>query len=152
MKKMYLKSCLLVFIMLLQFSVFAQNQPKEMVEKFFKEYEKQGSSVAIDNLYETNEWMRRATDAITKLKNQLEGLNMDYVGNYNGYELIVEKQLADSYLLISYLVKFDRQPVRFTFQFYKPKDKWLIYSFQFDGDIDDEMEESAKLYYLSLYK
>jgi len=94
--------------------------------------------------------MERATDAITKIKSQLEGLNEDYVGKYYGYELIVEKKLGESYILLSYLVKFDRQPIRYTFQFYKPKDKWSIYSFQFDGSIDDEIEEAAKIYFLDL--
>ena len=94
--------------------------------------------------------MDRATDAITNLKNQLEGLNEDYVGKYYGHELIVEKKLAESYILLNYLVKFDRQPIRYTFLFYQPDDKWLIYSFQFDGGIDDEIVEVAKLYYLDL--
>lgn len=123
-----------------------------MVDKFFIDYQNSGSSEAIDKLYSTNKWMDRATDAITKLKGQLEGLNEDFVGKYYGYELIVEKKLAESYILLSYLVKFDRQPVRYTFQFYKPKDNWLIYSFKFDGGIGDEIEEAAKLYFLDLEK
>ena len=53
-------------------------------------------------------------------------------------------------ILKSYLVKYDRQPIRFTFQFYKPNKEWRIHSFKYDGNIDDEIEEAAKLYYFKL--
>jgi len=137
-------------ILLMTLSVFSQEKPTEIVETFFKNYQKESISIALDNLYKSNKWITRNTDAITNLKSQMEGFNVDYVGNYQGHELIVEKRLTESYLLLSYMVKFDRQPIRYTFQFYKPKDKWIIYSFKFDANIDDEIEEAAKLYYLNL--
>lgn len=141
-----------ITIILLSFSFIGigQTTPKEIVSKFFTEYQKDGVSKALDNLYSNNEWMSRATDAITNLKQQLNTLNKDYVGNYYGYELIVEKRLSDSFILMSYLVKYDRQPIRFTFQFYKPDTEWRTHSFKYDGTIDDEIEESAKVYYLDL--
>lgn len=129
---------------------FGQNTPKEIVSKFFTEYEKKETSKALDNLYANNNWMKRSTDAITNLKQQLNSLNEDYVGKYYGYELIVEKKLSDSFVLMSYLVKFDRQPIRFTFQFYKPDNEWRTHSFKYDGSIEDEIEESAKVYHLIL--
>jgi len=145
------KTVLLVFVSFLSMQLInAQKTPESFVIDFFETFEKEGSSKALDNLYATNEWMTRATDAITNLKSQLEGLNIDYVGKYYGYELIVKKELTDSYVLLSYLVRYDRQPIRFTFQFYKPNKEWLIYSFQYDGNIDEEIEEAAKLYYLDL--
>jgi len=145
-----LKSILIIALLFFTYLGTAQTNPKEMAGIFFNDYKKNGASIALDNLYSTNKWMDRATDAITNLKSQLEGLNEAYVGKYYGYELIVEKQLAESYVLLSYLVKYDRQPIRFTFQFYKPNDIWVIYSFQFDGNIDAEIEEAGKLNYLNL--
>ncbi|MFT4848671.1 MAG: hypothetical protein ACI83B_001206, partial [Sediminicola sp.] len=32
----------------------------------------------------------------------------------------------------------------------KPNDEWLTYSFQYDGNLDTEIEEAAKLYYLNM--
>jgi hypothetical protein len=145
-----LKSILIIAFVFFTYLGNAQTNPKELADVFFNDYLKNGASIALDNLYSTNKWMNRATDALTNLKSQLEGLNEDYVGKYYGYELIVEKHLAESYVLLSYLVKYDRQPIRFTFQFYKPNDRWIIYSFQFDGDIDAEIEEAGKLNYLNL--
>ncbi len=151
MKRNYKIKLILAFaVFSMTHSGIAQRSPKEIVDQFFTDYKTVGSSMALDNLYKTNKWMDRATDAITNLKSQLEGLNEDYVGEYYGYELIVEKKLSQSYILLSYLVKFDRQPIRYTFQFYKPNDKWSLYSFKYDGSIDAEIEEAAKLYYLDL--
>lgn len=143
------RNSIIVLLMFLAQIALSQDEPREIVTKFFNAYEKDGASMALDNLYATNKWMQRATDAFTNLKSQLNGLNEDYVGQYYGYELIGEKKLANSYMLLSYLVKFDRQPIRYTFQFYKPNDKWVIYSFKFDANIDDEIEESAKLHHLN---
>jgi hypothetical protein len=127
-------------------SLNAQSSPKELSEKFFKTYEKKGSSEALDELYSTSPWIDKAQDAVLNLKNQIAGLNESYVGKYYGYELITEKKITSSFVLRSYLVKFDRQPIRYTFKFYKPNDTWIIYSFQYDGNLSTELEESAKLY------
>ena len=145
-----LKSTSILIVALFFFNIMgnAQSTPTEIVETFFKDYVKSGSSIALDNLYSTNKWMTRSADAIVNLKSQMQGLNDDYVGKYYGYELIVEKRLTESFVLLSYLVKYDRQPLRFTFQFYKPNDTWMIFSFQYDGNMDEEIEEAAKLYYL----
>jgi hypothetical protein len=146
----YIKLIFIAFIILTSLPAFAQENPKEFVTKFFNEYKNEGAAIAIENLYSTNIWMERQADGIVKIKNQLEGLTEDYVGKYYGYELIIEKQLSESFIQLSYLVKFDRQPIRFTFQFYKPNDKWTMHSFKFDGDVGLEIEEAAKLYYLNL--
>ena len=146
MKNTMKKVIIIIPILLFSFIAFPQQSPKEIVEQFFNEFETKGSSVALDNLYKPNKWMARNADAISQLKSQIEGLNEDYVGKYYGYEFLLEKQLADSYILMSYLVKYDRQPIRFTFQFYKPNKEWVIQSFIFDGDMDEEVKEAAKLY------
>ncbi|MGB1308027.1 MAG: hypothetical protein ACPG6B_03895 [Oceanihabitans sp.] len=145
-----IKNCIAIIMLTFSTISFAQNKPEEIVAKFFTEYQNEGASKALDNLYSNNKWMNRKTDAITKLKQQFGTLNEDYVGKYYGYELIVEKKLSNSYILLSYLVKFERQPIRFTFQFYKPDNEWLTQSFKYDGNIDEEIEESAKVYYLEL--
>tara|TARA_Y100000588_G_C13807440_1_gene733591 strand:- start:17 stop:478 length:462 start_codon:yes stop_codon:yes gene_type:complete len=147
-----IKSYITIASFFITFISFGQTTPKEIVSNFFTEYQNDGASKALDNLYANNKWMNRATDSMTKLKQQLGTLNEDFVGAYYGYELIVEKKLSDSFILMSYLVKFDRQPIRFTFQFYKPNNEWRTHSFKYDGGIDDEIEESAKVYYLDLNK
>jgi len=91
--------------------------------------------------------MDRSQDAIQNLKSQLGNLQ-PLVGEYYGFEPITIKSAGKSFVLYSFLVKYDRQPIRFTFEFYKPQDKWRVFSFSFDEELDDEVEEAAKAYRL----
>ena len=49
-------------------------------------------------------------------------------------------------------MKYDRQPFRYIFEFYKPNEKWMLYSFKIDSEIDSEIEQSAKIYNLEIDK
>ena len=127
----------------------AQENPKILIEKFFKEFEQQGSSVALENLYATNKWVSNTKDVITQLKSKMktELENPEYIGEYYGYDQILMKSLNPHLKLYSYMVRFHRQPIRFSFIFYKPNDEWMIYSFKYDGTLSEELEEAAKIYY-----
>ena len=135
--------------MLLATSTFAQNSPQKIIDDFFVAY-KNDAGKAVKDLYKTNLWTERIKDDIENIANKLNGFTLDFVGKYYGYELITTKKFSESFELYSYLVKYDRQPIRFTFTFYRPNDKWMLYSFQFDDSFSKEMEEAAKLYYLNL--
>ena len=119
--------------------------PEEHITQFFKEYASEGAGKALDNLYATNPWISQSGDAVINLKNNLNSLTKELVGSYVGKELIVKRTIGESYVLYSYMVKYERQPFRFTFQYYKPRDNWMIFGFFFDDQLDDELEESAKL-------
>jgi len=150
MKMKYTKLLLtLILVSIYTFKSNAQNG-QDIIDQFFTNFETKGASIAVDELYKTNPWTTRIQDAINNVKTQLERYDENLVGKYYGYEHIVTKKLANSYVLHSYFVKFDRQPIRFTFQFYKPAEEWRLYSFQFDDNYDDEIEEAAKMYYLDL--
>ena len=43
------------------------------------------------------------------------------------------------------MVRFDRQPMRFTFIYYKPSEKWNLYSLNFSPNLDEELEQTAKI-------
>lgn len=140
------KFILLSNVLVASLTSFGQT-PDELVNKFFNEYETKGANIALDNLYSTSEWMNRNQDAIQNLKSQLANMQ-SLIGKYYGYEPITKKTVGKSFVLSSYLIKYDRQPLRFTFEFYKPNDKWTIFSFSYDEDLDDEVEEAAKAYRL----
>lgn len=143
------KISLLIFLSTVYTVSIAQTTPDNLLKKFFTEYSKQ-PSVAVENLYLSNPWAARTKDAIEQMKNEVNRYTIDYVGPYYGNELITKKQFSESLVLYSYLLKYERQPLRFIFKFYKPNDKWLLYSLKIDGDVDDELEQSARLYYLDL--
>lgn len=131
-------------ILIPTFYTIAQT-PDELVKTFFAEYKEKGVDESLDNLYATNPWIRENNEAVKNLKTQLNAMNEGLVGKQRGHEPIARKTLGDSFILMSYLMKFDRQPIRFTFQFYKPLDKWMLYSFKFDDSFDNELEESSKI-------
>jgi hypothetical protein len=123
-------------------------EPLKIIADFFLTYETTGIDNALDSLFATNTWMlQRSRDEIDNVKVQLKSI-LQIVGNYYGYEIITHKSIGESFRLFSCLIKYDRQPIRFTFIFYKPQDIWKIYNFQFDQDLSEELDESAKVYRL----
>jgi hypothetical protein len=145
------KTILITLVTLFSLTTFGQSNPEDLINTFFKEYAKTPSK-AVENIYETNPWSSRIKDGIETVKNEVNKYTVDYVGKYYGFELITKKQLSESFILYSYIVKYDRQPMRFIFKLYRPNDKWTLYSFNIDSNLSDEIEQSAKLYYLNLDK
>jgi len=143
----------LLFVLLISMSgnLFAQSSPEDMISDFFTTYEKDAGK-AVKDLYATNKWTDRIKDDIDKIIGTVNGFTESYMGAYYGYEIITTKKFSKSFELYSYLVKYDRQPIRFIFKFYKPNDKWVLYSYALDDTLDDEIQEAAKLYYLELDK
>ena len=138
---------LLILIVLSSNSVIGQTTTENITTDFFKLYEKSPQK-AVEYIFATNKWMMdRNKDGIEKVKIQLNNF-VGLLGDYYGYEKIAEKSVGESYKLVSYMIKYDRQPIRFTFIFYKPKDKWQVQNFQFDDNLDEEIEEAGKVYRL----
>ena len=144
------RTFLIVVLTVLSLTSYGQT-PDDLIKKFFNDYPK-NTNRAVDDLYSTNPWTTRIKDGIDNIKKELNGYNEDFVGKYYGYELITKKQLSESFVLYSYMVRYDRQPMRFIFKMYKPNNKWSLYSFSVDSDLDDEVQEAAKIFHLNLDK
>lgn len=144
-----MKKLLLVILFITSSLVSAQDNPQILLDQFFSTYE-QDPGKAVKELYETNKWTERIKDDIDNIISTVNGFTESYMGEYYGYELITTKKFAESFVLYSYLVKYDRQPIRFIFKFYKPNNKWVLFSYALDDSLDDEIQEAARLYYLDL--
>lgn len=123
-------------------SLYAQVSDKKITEEFFKLYAIDPMK-ALDYAFSTNKWMERNPDAVESLKNQFYNV-LPLIGNYNGYELITERNIGNNLKLASFMTKYDRQPIRWTFILYKPKDKWQVQNLKYDDKLGDELEESVK--------
>jgi len=135
---MNLKSTLLLFpfITLLAFSLFAQNSTQEIIDEFFTKYEK-SPMMGIDFIFETNKWMiENNSDGISNVKTQLSNV-LNQIGSYQGFDQLAICTLGDNYKVINYMVRYERQPLRFIFIFYKPKNTWQIQNFQFNDSFED---------------
>jgi hypothetical protein len=134
---------LIIAISLFSSSAFGQTKSDEesLTTQFFKSFK--GDPIkAYDELFANNKYISKSDLETTKinLKDFLAGL-----GDYFGNEEITMKKAGESYILKSFLIKYDRQPIRFTFILYKAVDKWKIQNFSYDSNLSDELDNAAKL-------
>ena len=121
----------------------AEEDYHQKVETFFASIKAGKVEEAVDIIYADNPWISKDADAVQNLKTQLKGLDQ-MVGKYNGHEKVIEKVVAGRFAYLCYFVAYDRQPLSFIFEFYRPKDRWMTFSFSFNTDIDEEIESQAK--------
>ena len=114
-----------------------------ILDTFFKKYKEMGADSAIEYLFGTNKLLADLPEVLT-LRSKLDSLNKSS-GKYEGKELISQKSATPSLVYFSYLVKFEYQPFRFTFVFYKPQNNWELYRFKYDDQMDSELEEAGKI-------
>ena len=145
-----MKTYLILVSLFMSIGLQAQTQERNITAKFFQLFEKDPSE-AVDYIYSLNKWIDLKSDAVLNVKGKL-GQYKDLLGAYHGHEFIAESRLGDCFSVYVFLAKYDRQPLRFTFEFYKPKDEWIVYSFQFEDNFDDDMVEMMKLDYFKTKK
>jgi uncharacterized membrane protein YcgQ (UPF0703/DUF1980 family) len=109
-------------------TIYSQTTPEEITDKFFKIYVEKGTDPAVDYLISTNRWLKKDTTKIVSIKMQLKK-GTAIMGQYYGYELIDKRNYSESLITYDYMMKFDMQPIKITFFYYKPKDIWQIQTF-----------------------
>ena len=139
-----------LLLITIQFTI-AQETPKEYTDTFFKIYSKGNINEAIDFLYEKNPWKERIQDGINNIKEKLSGLH-SRLGNYYGEVKIGEKDLKNTFQVVHFIVKYERQPLRFEFKFYKPNETWSLYGFSYDDGLSEELSNSMNVQFLELDK
>ena len=142
---------ILLFLITTIFNVnaFSQKSPDILIDQFATNLAEVSADTAVTQLFSTNQWMFRNLNATDQVSRQLSN-TLPLIGNFIGKELITKKQVGESLVLYSYLFKYERQPIRFNFVFYTPTDEWVIYKFNYDDKLDDELIEAGTLYFLDL--
>ncbi len=143
MKKIFLLLCLLLLFAGVATAQAQAQTPTDISKKFFEVYAAKPMD-AIDYIFSGIPLSKQVKDDIAAIKKNLK-VTIDQGGAYNGYELITEKSIGNTLKLMSYMAKYDKQPVRFIFIYYKPKDVWKIYTFQFNTNLDDELANAASV-------
>jgi hypothetical protein len=140
-----MKTTKLIIIFFLFLTTISRSQtPESLIDKFFKDYAVSPSK-AIDDIYNTNVWTKNSKEGIENMKREIASYTLDYMGKYYGKELITKQKCTESFELHYYMVKYDRQPMKFVFEFYKPNNKWMLYSLMINADLDEDAEQAAKL-------
>jgi hypothetical protein len=111
---------------------------KDDVETFFDALRQGKSGEGLSKLYGTSPWLDNIEEQLTSLQEQLSALP-GRVGAYVTHELLAEREIADRLVYLGYFVVFERQPLRFEFQFYRPKDEWVLYGFSLDDALPEEL-------------
>ncbi len=139
-----MKHIIMISLLFIVQPSFAVDYKKD-IDIFFKLLEKEQHEKAIEHLYTSNEWIGKHSDQVEQLKKQVSLLEESYVGKLRKSILIGEHTFKGVYTHITYLAVYDRQPIKFEFQYYKPQKEWRIQGFSFDADIDDQFEEAANI-------
>lgn len=125
-----------LLMLTLNSSLSAQNSTEGIINEFFATYEKSPLE-GIDFIFQTNKWMiKNNREGIGNVKTQLSNI-LNQIGDYQGYEQLSVKNVSENYKVINYMVRYDRQPLRFIFIFYKPNNTWQIQNFQFNDNFED---------------
>ena len=136
----------IIFILITTFTSFidlnAQNSVDDIPNEFFRIFKVEPLK-AMDYAYSTNRWMLKQVNRIEILKKELKDI-LPLVGDYYGFEIITKKSIGKNLKLLSYMLRYDRQPVRFTLVLYKLKDTWRIQDIVYNLDLTGEIIESAK--------
>lgn len=132
-----------VALFLALFASAAQAGYQDEIDAFFGLFEQQKMNEAVDRIYSTNSYVSAIPDQVRNIKNQLTSL-AGLMGRYHGAVKIDEYMVKGRFVQVTYLVTYERQPLRFEFQFFKAGDNWKIYSFSFDDDIDEAIEAAAR--------
>ncbi len=130
MKKFFI----IIFLLTLSFFLNAQNSYDSIPNIFFNTFKQKGSDAAIDYIYATNKYISSNLTANLKVKAELKKFT-SMLGKYHGAEIIDTQFISKSYIKLSYLAKFDRQPLKFNFIMYKPNKKWQLQQLKFDDKI-----------------
>lgn len=139
---------LLIALLFCSINSFAQNDPQKMIDEFFKLYKEKSSDAALDYLFGTNKRMNDSKDQIENIKFKINSTVVKPMGDYFGYDLITKKTVGDKLTYYTYLLRYDRQPIRFNFLFYNPNGQWRLQNFSFDDNIKEELAEASKVYRL----
>jgi len=148
-----MKSVYLIIITIAILFISCDNQPKQeeydnYSKTFFSKYETEGADKALNYILSTNPLINNNDEQFAQLRKDLNASAL-LLGQYCGYALITKKKATSNFVYCSYLVRYNRQPLRFTFIYYKPKDKWVLHKFSFDNEVEKELENAGTVYFLS---
>lgn len=125
------------------FNIQAQNNPQQLLDKFFSLYQKEGSASALDYLFSSNIYLSQNQDGLEKIKQQLQGL-IDVIGAYKDFELHDQNNFGSNFQMYRYVVRYQRQPLLFTFILYRPDNEWLFQNFLYDPNLDELLKQMSK--------
>ena len=141
-KQYTMRKIILIFSLILYTSTIYGQYSKSseaLTAEFFAMY-KRDTNAAFDFIFETNEWLANDKEEIGKIKAEV----LEYkttLGDYMGFEKLINKHIGGNLNVFVYLVKYERRPLKFIFKYYKSKNKWMLYKFKIEENIDRDIDK-----------
>ncbi len=105
--------------------------PDKMVRSFLNRLQADKVSEAYDGLFEGSGIpVLRATD-VEAIKRRTSSSLLVY-GDVLGYEKIAERAFGTSVVRLVYIMKTEKAPMVWVFNFYKPEEKWFLGNVEFN--------------------
>ncbi len=139
---MNIRKYLLIQILLIIFcsNIYAQETPDQFIDAFFETYQTGATDKAFDDLFATNTFISK--EDVNTIKDKVNQYK-EVIGEYHGFGLLIQKKIGEFIQINSYMLKYDRQPLRFILTFYKPDADWKIYNFRLSDDFVEELENAT---------
>jgi len=126
--------------------------PADIASRFLENSGGDQSDAAVEKLFEGSGFADRKPLDMAALKGQLKEIKKIY-GQDFGVELVEDIELSPSLRRLIYIQKFNDSPVVWRFYFYKPKDRWMITSLNFQEQVSEVLDSVRKwCRFLSLIK
>lgn len=126
--------------------VTISNEKIDIIDTFFSQYQV-NPQLALSTLALSNPFLD--SSQVTLMTAKLTDL-LPQIGKYHGYDLITRNEVSSNYVLYSYILYHERQPIKFNFIIYKlPKQTWKISNVEFSADLEEELKQSSQLYLLN---
>ena len=140
-----------IFSLLLFFlpvALFAQDKttpldPEKASAAFMEQIGAGNVDQAYDQIFAETSWIAKKQDTLDLVKNKTKNL-LPMLGKYIGSEELMRKEVGDCLIGYTYIARYERQPIRFVFIFYKPGDTWQTQSVNFDDDLTDDIKAALK--------
>lgn len=136
-----------ISILILLFNYFFSGQsqtistPESIADSFFYYFKNKNIETAIKYIFSTNKYLVQFPEVVNTLKSKFDKA-LPILGNFNGYQLYLKKEVTSNFVQLGYLMNFDRQPIKIIFLLYKPQNKWQIQDMRFDDKLEDVIDET----------
>lgn len=131
-------ACFAILTSLSSRTAHAKAGYEPIVDAFFKKLQEGKPDEAVKNFFRRNHWMTDEADKLEELATQFADV-VKTLGTYHGHQRLAKKVVAGHIAQVTYLGLYARQPIRLSFQLYKPKDAWRGQSFRFDATFIKEL-------------
>jgi hypothetical protein len=133
-----MKYLIFSLILLLSLPALSQKNPEDILDPFFDTFE-HSPDKAITYIFTTNPYIKQNQDGIDRIKERLN-TSRKLLGEYYGEELTKLQSIGDSFVKYTYMLKYDRQPVKIEIVLYRPNEIWTLYTMQFDDKLSKDFE------------